>query len=405
MTNIVDRRKNYRKQSVTNREKFRERYKRYIQKGVRDKIKDINIQDINGDEISVSIDSGDLDEPEFQHIQGSGDEDFVLTGNDQYTVGDQIRKPPGGRGSKSGGMGSGEKSEDQFKFKLKKDEFVNEFFEWLGLPNIIKEQLDPKTIKHFRYAGSSKSVTNVSQIDIEKTYYYAIGRQLAEEKKIDEELEKTTDKEEIEELEEQRKDVLFLDQEDVRYKRFEKVPKKSFKAVMFCVLDVSGSLGELEKEMAKVFFILVYLFLNKNYQEVELRFIRHTTDAKEVDEDEFLYGTETGGTILSSGTELVQKIIREEYPLKLWNIYVSQVTDGDNFASDNERYLSALNQLLDVCQGYFYLETRVSGWGSTHSTLFWTLDERFGKRKNYKQARINSKKQVFDILKEFFLNE
>ena len=96
------------------------------------------------------------------------------------------------------------------------------------------------------------------------------------------------------------REIPFLDPIDVRFNRFEAVPKPITQAVMFCLMDVSGSMSEEMKDLAKRFFMLLYLFIQRRYRHVEIVFIRHTHHAEEVDEDTFFYSRETGGTVVST---------------------------------------------------------------------------------------------------------
>src|SRR5690606_17167022 len=105
--------------------------------------------------------------------------------------------------------------------------------------------------------------------------------------------------------------VPWLDDFDLKYNLHVKDPAPSSKAVMFCLMDVSGSMNQATKDMAKRFFILLYLFLKRNYEHTEVVFIRHHTSAKEVDEEEFFYSRETGGTIVSSALKLMKQILDE----------------------------------------------------------------------------------------------
>jgi Uncharacterized conserved protein len=106
----------------------------------------------------------------------------------------------------------------------------------------------------------------------------------------------------------------FLDTFDLKYNLLVKQPNPSSKAVMFCLMDVSGSMTQATKDIAKRFFILLYLFLKRNYDRIEVVFIRHHTSAREVDEEEFFYSRETGGTIVSSALKMMQEIMAERYP-------------------------------------------------------------------------------------------
>ena len=123
----------------------------------------------------------------------------------------------------------------------------------------------------------------------------------------------------------------YLDDIDLRYKHFTKKPFPVKQAVMICLMDVSGSMGEFEKNMAKKFYILLYLFLNKVYKNVEVIFISHTTSAAEVTEHEFFYSQENGGTIVSTGLQLAKNIIDERIDTSATNVYIAQASDGDNW--------------------------------------------------------------------------
>src|SRR5690606_30204263 len=141
--------------------------------------------------------------------------------------------------------------------------------------------------------------------------------------------------EEIERLSARINHVPFLDTFDLKYNLLVKHPNPSSKAVMFCLMDVSGSMTQSTKDIAKRFFILLYLFLKRSYDKIEVVFIRHHTSAKEVDEEEFFYSRETGGTIVSSALTLMQEIMAERYPVNEWNIYAAQASDGDNWNDDS----------------------------------------------------------------------
>ena len=156
--------------------------------------------------------------------------------------------------------------------------------------------------------------------------------------------------------------IPYIDPVDVRYRRFEARPKPVAQAVMFCLMDVSGSMTEHMKDLAKRFYALLYLFLGRRYKNVELVFIRHTHEASEVDEDTFFHSPETGGTVVSTALEEMRRVMAERYRPADWNIYAAQASDGDNTASDNERTAELLiRDILPVCQYYAYLEVGREG--------------------------------------------
>lgn len=164
-------------------------------------------------------------------------------------------------------------------------------------------------------------------------------------------------KAEIERLEARLKAVPFLDTYDLRYNHLINQPMPSNKAVMFCVMDVSGSMTQAHKDIGKRFFLLLYLFLERNYEKVELVFIRHHTAAKEVDEEEFFYSRETGGTIVSSALTLLDEVIESRYPAGEWNLYVAQASDGDNWDDDSTNCRELMiKKLMPRLQYYAYVE-------------------------------------------------
>jgi uncharacterized protein len=151
--------------------------------------------------------------------------------------------------------------------------------------------------------------------------------------------------------------IPYIDPLDVRYRKFEPQPKPVAQAVMFCLMDVSGSMTEHMKDLAKRFYVLLYIFLRRRYKLVDVVFIRHTHQAQEVDEDTFFHSPETGGTVVSTALEEMQRVIDERYSPDLWNIYAAQASDGDNTASDNDKTAALLtSNILPVCQYYAYLE-------------------------------------------------
>jgi uncharacterized sporulation protein YeaH/YhbH (DUF444 family) len=128
-------------------------------------------------------------------------------------------------------------------------------------------------------------------------------------------------------------------------------------AVMFCIMDVSGSMDESRKDTAKRFFILLYLFLKRAYDKIEVVFIRHHTAAAEVDEEEFFHSRESGGTVVSSALNLLTKIIGERYGSGEWNSYVAQASDGDNWDNDSVLCKQLLiNTIMPAVQYYTYVE-------------------------------------------------
>lgn len=372
---LIDRRVQGKNKSAPNRERFLQRYKGQIKEAVARAIKGRSITDIvSGEKISIPV--KDVNEPTFGHTHG-GVWETVNPGNKEYQKGDQIARPKGGAGSGKGKAGnSDEMGEDDFVFQLSREEFLNYFFEDLELPNLIKTQLASTTDFKNQRAGYKTSGTT-SSLHVLRSLRGALGRRIAvggrsvkrlklAEAELTELLKITSDmsdprivilKQEIHHLRTRLLAIPFIDPFDLRYSNRIKVPKPSTQAVMFCLLDVSGSMDEQKKDTAKRFFILLYLFLTKAYKKIDVIFIRHHTAASEVDENEFFNSRESGGTIVSSALNLLTTIIKERYAGSEWNAYVAQASDGDNWDNDSVACRQLLIEtIMPLVQYYAYVE-------------------------------------------------
>ncbi|HEY8605768.1 MAG TPA: YeaH/YhbH family protein [Noviherbaspirillum sp.] len=374
MAYLIDRRLQGKNKSAGNRERFLRRYKGQIKDAVARAIKGRSITDIEkGEKISIPV--KDINEPSFGHAQG-GVWEVVRPGNREYQKGDLVQRPKGGSGSGKGRAGNSEEiTEDDFTFELTREEFMNYFFEDLELPNLVKTQL--KSITEFRTQRAGYTISGTpTNIHVLRSMRGAIGRRIAvggkSRKRLKEaeqemaELSRTAFEDdhrilalrkEIHALRIKLNAIPFLDPIDLRYSNRIKVPKPSSQAVMFCVMDVSGSMDQQKKDAAKRFFILLYLFLERAYEKIELVFIRHHTQATEVSEDEFFNSRESGGTVVSSALHLLGKIVEERYASSDWNVYVAQASDGDNWDNDSTTCRELLlSRILPMVQYYAYVE-------------------------------------------------
>lgn len=374
---IIDRRLNSKKKSTVNRQRFLRRYRQHIKKAVSEAVDKRSITDMDKGE-KISIPAKDISEPVFQHGNG-GKNTRVLPGNDQFSTGDLIPRPRGGGGG-GGGNGEGASNSgegmDDFVFQITQEEFLDFMFEDLELPNLVKRQLAGIEEFEFRRAGISNEGTP-GKINIIRSLRSANSRRIAltgKKRKILKQLQEELAtleaanneldgdriralKVEIGELENKIKRVPWLDDFDIKYNLHVKHPIPHSRAVMFCIMDVSGSMDQSTKDIAKRFFLLLYLFLKRNYEKIEVVFIRHHTSAKEVDEEEFFYSRETGGTIVSSALNLMADILEDRYPPSQWNIYGAQASDGDNWNDDSAICYKVLTErLLTKLQYYSYLE-------------------------------------------------
>jgi len=375
LTYLIDRRLQGKNKSAVNRERFLRRYKAQIKDAVGRAIKGRSITDIeNGEKVSIPV--KDVGEPSFGHAHG-GVWETINPGNQEYLKGDLINRPKGGGGSGRGKAGNSDQmTEDDFIFELSREEFMNYFFEDLELPNLVKTQLTATTEFKNQRAGYNMSGTP-SNIHVLRSLRGALGRRIAvggssrkrvieAERELEEllldgepldaprvvELKKL-----IHHLHTRLLAIPFIDPFDLRYSNRVKVPKPMTQAVMFCIMDVSGSMDETRKDTAKRFFILLYLFLKRVYDKIEVVFIRHHTAAAEVNEEEFFHSRESGGTVVSSALNLLDKIIDERYGAGSWNSYVAQASDGDNWDNDSVLCRQLLvNTIMAKVQYYTYVE-------------------------------------------------
>ena len=202
-----------------------------------------------------------------------------------------------------------------------------------------------------------------------------------------------------------REGLPFLDEPDLRYRNRVWQPEPIARAVMFCLMDVSASMDENKKDLAKRFFTLLYLFLDRKYGEVDLIFIRHTDDAEEVDEDTFFHDTRSGGTVVFSALELADKIRAERYAHG-WNVYAAQASDGDAFGADPARSARFLRErLLPATRYYTYLELAAPQEQDQASTL-WAEYERVAEATgNFALRRATERDQIYPVLRDLFRKE
>lgn len=415
MTQLIDRRKNAGKKSTVNRQRFLRRYKNQIKHAVTEAVSQRSITDIDQGE-QITIPAKDISEPRFQRGQG-GHVEGILPGNNEYMTGDRIKRQS--QDSTNGGGDASDlgEGEDDFVFQLSREEFLDLYFEDLELPDLVKKELARITTYKTVRAGVTTSGIP-SNINVPRSMRQATGRRVALSsshkrrlKLIEQELTELQTQpkpsktklirlqEEIERLKKKVRAVPYIDTIDLRYNFRIRTPAPSTQAVMFCVMDVSGSMDEPKKDIAKRFFILLYLFLTKNYEKIELVFIRHHTSAKEVSEEDFFYSRETGGTVVSSALELLYTIIEARYPSSAWNIYVAQASDGDNWNADSPYCLELLNEkIMPLLQYFAYIEIM-----PRHHQSLWEVYQQIQQGyANFSMENIDSATDIYPVFRELF---
>jgi len=413
VTHIVDRRLNPGGKSLENRQRFLRRAKALVRGAVKKSSQDRDIKDVlEGGEVAIPLDG--RDEPRFRREGGT--RDMVLPGNKKFVEGDIIPRP-NQRSAKGSSPGEGD-SEDAFRFVLTRDEFVDLFLDDLELPDLAKRKLAQTESEGLHRAGYSTS-GSPANISISRTVSRALARRVALRRPRPEEIEELEAEletcepsrreeliAEIEALKSKLRRIPFIDPIDIRFRRFETVPKPVAQAVMFCLMDVSGSMTEHMKDLAKRFYMLLYVFLKRRYRHVEIVFIRHTDRAEEVDEDTFFHGPASGGTLVSSALEAMHEIVRSRFRPADWNIYAAQASDGDNSIADGEVAGRLLTEkILPVSQFFAYLEV---GEAANYTfdmpdSALWTLYERLrNDGAPLSMRKVSERGEIFPVFHDLF---
>jgi uncharacterized sporulation protein YeaH/YhbH (DUF444 family) len=415
MTQFIDRRAASKNKSTVNRQRFLHRFKSQLKKVVADSINKRSITDIERGE-KVTIPAKDTDEPRLRYGKG-GHWEIVHAGNKTFVAGDHIKRADSagvGQGSQASNTGTGW---DEFDFELSREEFLELFFDDLALPNLIKTQI--ATLPTFKSTRAGFSIHGTpANLSIIRSLRQAQARRIAfsgsakeKLKRAEEKLaqlllsykeehpEVVTLKAEITMLKNHLRKIPFIDPADLRFRYHIKQALPTTQAVMFCLMDVSGSMDEAKKDIAKRFFILLYLFLTRNYEKIELVFIRHHTVAKAVDEQEFFFSRETGGTVVSSALELMRDIVQARYPASDWNVYAAQASDGDNWSADSPYCQELLlKHLVPLAQYFAYVEI-MPRYHQSLWEAYVPVKEQFS---NFAMQTINEMSDIYPVFRELF---
>lgn len=417
---IIDRRLAGKNKSIGNRERFLRRHKDQIREAVKRAVDGRGIRDMEKGE-DIHIPKRDISEPVFGHGQG-GKREMVHPGNQDYMRGDRIARPKGGGGGGGGSQASDSgEGEDDFVFHLTKEEFMQVFFDDLALPNLARTTLaETPEYKTHRAGYSSDGTPN--NLHVVRSMRGAIGRRIAlgsearrELRQLEEKLETIKRhphpnpfaheipelEREIAELRARIERIPYLDPIDLRYRSRVRTPVPTSKAVMFCLMDVSGSMDEARKDLAKRFFILLYLFLTRHYEKIDIVFIRHHTQAQEVDEQNFFHATETGGTVVSSALVLMDEIARARYPTSEWNIYGAQASDGDNWHHDSGRCRELLSEkILPLCRYFAYVQV-----AEEEQNLWDEYAALAAENRTFAIRKVTEASQIYPVFRDLFKKE
>jgi uncharacterized sporulation protein YeaH/YhbH (DUF444 family) len=433
---IVDRRGDPPGRGAINRERFIRRYKDEIRRAADEEFARRSIRDLDKGG-RVRIPGRGLDEPRLTEDAETGERDYVLPGNREYVPGDLIDRPPAGEGKGQGDEPGEGEGRDSFAFALSREEFLALFFDDLELPNLERTRFGETSLTCLRRGGTSREGLPTHLLPVQ-TVRMAIARRIALRGAIDarlRELDAPQDegfpdeppddtredlaglltlempvaiaaaaerKAEALRLRERRDHLPFLEDVDRRYRARVPATAPSSRAAMICLMDVSGSMDERKKDLAKRFFSLLYLFLERKYGQVEIVFIRHTEQAEEVDEERFFNDPQSGGTLVLPALTLASEVIARRFAGPDWNVYMAQASDGDCGADDGRRSAEfAASQLMPVLRYFAYIDIPgAHGWFARQSDLWQSYevleDAAFARRS------VRERSDIWPVFRELF---
>lgn len=416
---IVDKRTVNRDRTTENRQRFLKRIKATIKDQLPKIIGNRSLRDIDKTGGRIRVSRKTISEPFIHHGEG-GNIDRVLPGNDEYVDGDLVPKPDnGGQGPRGT---RGDDGEDDFIVELSREEFLNFFFEDLELPDMALTDLS-KIKEYKRQNAGFQPDGSPNRLSVERSYRHSLGRRITLRGTIDKKIEKVEAElatavdprkseleVELERLNRKRDNLPLFEEMDLRYRLSTKIEVPVTHATMVMIMDNSGSMGLKEKTIARKFFWLLYKFLERQYEQVDMIFISHTETAVEMDEDEFFNTRISGGTIVSSALDLAAEIIDERLVGKT-NIYVAQVSDGDNTDTDNGTCAEILEDDILPHVRYFAYVQVDNYHESINPTLTSLMHER-GLWKSYRSVannneklqvkRVYHEKDIYPVFRELF---
>lgn len=367
------------RKGIIDQERHKERVKEAIKKNLGSIVSNESIILSNGRK-TVKIPMRSLDEYKFRFDYRKRKQ--VGQGDGNTKVGDVI-----GREGQQQGQGSGEAGsspgQDYYEADINIDEIAALIFEDLHLPYLeekAKQAVQAKTTKFTEI----RRIGVMSNLDKRRTILENIRRTAREQG--------------------QAKIGKFR-KEDMRYKSWEEEFKYESNAVVISMMDVSGSMGEFKKYIARSFYFWMVRFLKTKYDNVKIVFISHHTEAKEVTEEQFFTQGESGGTVVSSAYKLALDIIAERFPPRDWNIYPFHFSDGDNYYSDNDEAVKLADKLIETCNLFGYGEIGEEGAASyrrSSGALLSIFNDRLKNKDRFVGVRIDDKEEVYPALKQFF---
>jgi uncharacterized protein len=370
--------------SATDRRRHKEKIEKAIKDGIYDIVAEESIIGQDGKK-KVKIPVRGIKEYRFVYGNNEGSKGVGSAQGKDIKKGQKVKdgkkKDQGGKPEKPGN----EKGEEYYDVEVTLDELAKYLFDDLQLPELAKKHCDTILSEKIKRKGYRKKGIR-PRLSKKETIKNKIKRKLRAKRNGS--------------YNEEEEERFPFHEADLKYKHIEITKKPITNAVIFMIMDVSGSMTKQKKFLARSFFFLLYQFIRYRYSTVELVFISHTTEANEVSEDDFFKKASSGGTYISSGLEKAKNIIDGRYSPASWNIYTFHCSDGENWSEDNEKAKKYMQELITISQlsGYIQIKAEMeSSWGSEMAKVFEPL-----LCNSFKICQISGKKDIWPEFAKLF---
>jgi len=370
--------------SASDRRRHRQKIDKAIKEGITDIVADESIIGQDGKK-KIRIPVRGIKQYRFVYGSNNREEVGSSAGND-VSRGQKIKKPNKGQGQASGNKPGEEAGEEFYEVEITLDELANYLFDSLELPELERKQLKKLMSERPKRKGYRNQGIR-PRLDKKQTVRRMLKRKMIAKRGEEEESEEFPFRE-----------------SDLRYKHIKQQNKHHSSAVLFFVMDISGSMTQEKKYLSRSFFFLLYHFIRSRYEHTELVFVAHDSSAYEVTEDQFFTRGSSGGTMVSSALHMIEDVISKRFHPNSWNIYMFQCSDGDNWPGDNAKVLASLERLQHLCQFMGYCEVEPS-----EEAIRW-LDKDSGiyalytgcEISNLKTAKITNRSEIWPAFRGFF---
>ncbi len=370
----------------------RKRHKHKIEKAIKDGIHDIVAEEsIIGKDGKKKIKIPVRGIKEYRFVYGNNESNKNVGSAPEKDIRRGQKIGDGQQGKAPGQKPGNEKGDEFYEVEITLEELSHYLFSSLELPDLEKKALSQVSSDKIKRKGYRPQGIK-PRLDKKKSVIRKIKRLKAQEK------EKIPPRPFGPAVEENKS---FHDS-DLVYRHFKPTKKFSSSAVIFFIMDVSGSMTKEKKFIARSFYFLLYHFIRSKYENTELVFISHDTAAKEVSEEQFFTRGSSGGTLVSSGLELAHEIIQSRYHPSLWNVYTFQCSDGDNWPEDTEKVLSFVEKIKQCSQlfGYAEISTEKQGGWFDDSKLSKVYESKTDKK--FKSGIVSCKEEIWPLFLKFF---